>query len=184
VGAPMSCAAARTLDPIPTGHRKPSHSAAVAQPPALHRTVNKVPSWSSRRRKLWSRVLEATPRRFGATRLSRRSPNALQRFAGIGQKKAAMAVEMLQRILACLSRSRGKRRCVRHPRSRVFLRTGLARTTARTNGRGGSLSMPAAGAIDYPAWVVGRRWCRAGIPDCPDVLCAPSVRSLSAERLP
>jgi endonuclease-3 len=23
------------------------------------------------------------------------------------------------------------------------------------------------GAIDFPAWLVGRQWCRAGIPDCP-----------------
>jgi endonuclease III len=23
------------------------------------------------------------------------------------------------------------------------------------------------GALDNPAWLIGRQWCRAGIPDCP-----------------
>jgi endonuclease III len=23
------------------------------------------------------------------------------------------------------------------------------------------------GEIDFPAWTVGRIWCRAGVPDCP-----------------
>ncbi|HSH82165.1 MAG TPA: hypothetical protein VLA19_26865, partial [Herpetosiphonaceae bacterium] len=52
---------------------------------------------------------------------------------------------------------------------RVLLRTGLAErddldhmvAVART-------AYPARpGAVDFPAWLVGRQWCRAGVPDCP-----------------
>jgi endonuclease III len=51
---------------------------------------------------------------------------------------------------------------------RVFLRTGLVDhddinhmvAVART------LHPERPGALDNPAWDVGRRWCRTGVPDC------------------
>jgi endonuclease III len=51
---------------------------------------------------------------------------------------------------------------------RVFLRTGLAQYDDLEHmlkvAREAHPERP--GAIDLPAWMVGRQWCHAGLPDC------------------
>ena len=91
-------------------------------------------------------------------------------FPGIGQKKAAMAVEILERDLGVsLTDLSGSDIAYDVHVRRVFLRTGLAErddvdhmvAVART------LYPQRPGALDNPAWDIGRRWCRANAPDCP-----------------
>ncbi|HLI38178.1 MAG TPA: hypothetical protein VKV80_12690 [Streptosporangiaceae bacterium] len=146
--------------------------AAVRQEPMLHRFVNHVSAWLVQAAQiildkyhgdaaaLWS----DTPT---AAELRRR----LEDFPGIGQKKAAMAVEILARDLGVPLRelSGGDVAYDVHLR-RVFLRTGLAQhdkvdhmvAVAR------ALYPERPGALDMPAWDIGRRWCRPTGPDCPD----------------
>ena len=139
--------------------------------PKLHRFVNIVPAWLVQAAQI---VLS----QYGgdATRLWADEPTAielrrrLEAFPGIGQKKAAMAVEILARDLGKpLQELRGGDVAYDVHLRRVFLRTGLAErdqvghmiTVART------LSPARPGALDLPAWDIGRRWCRPVDPDCP-----------------
>jgi endonuclease III len=104
--------------------------------------------------------------RPSATNLRKR----FEEFPGIGQKKAAMAVEILSRDLgkplADLSGSDiaydVHLRC-------VFLRTGLAEHDDVTHivNTARALHPDRPGALDLPAWDIGRRWCRPAKPDCP-----------------
>ena len=93
----------------------------------------------------------------------------LDQFQGIGQKKAAMAVEILERDLRVpISAMEGSDVAYDIHIRRVFLRTGLAQrddldhivSVART------LHPKWPGEIDMPAWLIGRQWCHAGTPDC------------------
>ena len=145
--------------------------AAVAQPPALHRYVNNLPAWLVAAARLVvnqyggaaGRIWSGEPR---ATDLAAR----LRVFPGIGQKKAAMAVEILARDLnvPVLDLSGTDIAYDVHVR-RVFLRTRLAESdnldhmveVARW------LHPERPGELDYPAWLIGRRWCGPGVPDCP-----------------
>jgi endonuclease III len=94
----------------------------------------------------------------------------LDRFPGIGQKKAAMAVEILDRDLGVSIRELDGSDIAYdvHVR-RVFLRTGLAEYDDLDHmidvARRAYPERP--GAIDMPAWLIGRQWCHAGLPDCP-----------------
>ncbi len=144
--------------------------AAVQQAPKLHRFVKLVPDWLVQAAhivldlyggdagRLWS----DTPT---AVELRRR----LEAFPGIGQKKAAMAVEILARDLGQpLRELTGSDVAYDVHLRRVFLRTGLAEhddvdhmvAVAR------ALYPDRPGALDLPAWDVGRRWCRPVDPDC------------------
>ena len=145
--------------------------AAVQQSPKLHRFVNTMPDWLVQAARI---VVD----QFGgdAARLWSDEPTAtelrrrLEGFPGIGQKKAAMAVEILARDLGKPLRelSGGDVAYDVHLR-RVFMRTGLAErdsvehmvAVART------LNPDRPGALDLPAWDIGRRWCRPAAPDCP-----------------
>jgi endonuclease III len=118
---------------------------AVAGPPALHRYVNHVPIW----------VVHAADRvmsdyggdaagiwndRPTARELQRR----LQRFDGIGQKTAAMTVQILERQLGVpIRRLEGGDIVFDIHVRRVFLRTGIARYDEQTHmGQTGSRAEP------------------------------------------
>jgi uncharacterized HhH-GPD family protein len=139
----------------------------VRRPPQLHRFVNTVPNWLVEAARI---VLDRYD--GDAARLWSDAPTAvelrrrIEEFPGMGQKKAAMAVQILARDLGKpLSESK---RSDAHTR-RVFLRTGLV-------DRGGVRQIAAVarhlypdlpGALDLPAWDIGRRWCWPTNPDCP-----------------
>ena len=143
---------------------------AIQRSPKLHRYVTKMPRWvvlAARRvvttyggdaHKIWSD--EPT-----ADELQRR----LDDFVGIGQKKAAMAVEILERDLGVRVRNLERSDVAYdvHVR-RVFLRTRLADRDDADHiiDVARQLNPTRPGALDLPAWLIGRGWCHAGIPDC------------------
>lgn len=164
--------------------------AAVAQPPALHRYREKVPGWlvaaagivlsdyGGDAAGIWS----DEP---AARELQRR----FERFPGVGQKKAAMAVEILERDLRVPIRDlHGSDIAYDVHVRRVLLRTGLAQYDDLAHmvevARRAYPERP--GAIDYPAWLVGRQWCHAGLPDCSACVlrnvCARDIGRANAVR--
>lgn len=159
------------LNPARIAHDLNAVKRAVDTPPKLHRYVERVPEW----------VVEAARRvvqMYGgdAATIWADQPTAqqlmrrLDDFPGIGQKKAAMAVELLERDLGVPVREMSGSDIAYdvHVR-RVFLRTGLAEMDDLDHmlavARQAHPDRP--GEIDYSAWLVGRQWCHAGVADCP-----------------
>jgi endonuclease III len=93
----------------------------------------------------------------------------LERFQGIGQKKAAMAVEILERQRgAAISHLEGSDIAFDVHVRRVFLRTGIADQDDQRHmiERARALNPDRPGALDYPAWWIGHEWCRPSEPLC------------------
>ena len=159
-----------TLDPAQLGRRRADVQAAFAEPPKLHRFVNQVSGWIADAADIVTERYEGD-----ASAIWEKTPTAadlrarFDEFPGIGQKKAAMAVEILERTrhveLADLS---GSDVAYDVHLRRVFLRTGLAKyddvdhmvAVAR------SLHPERPGELDNPVWDIGRGWCHARNPDC------------------
>lgn len=147
-------------------------AAAVAQPPALHRYVNNVPAWvaSAARRVLREYGGDAAAIWAGepsAAELQRR----LEAFDGIGPKKGAMAVEILINNFGVEVRDlHGTNLAYDVHVRRVFLRTGLATYDDQSHmlERARRLNPERPGALDAPAWTIGRAWCHPRRPNCPD----------------
>ena len=143
---------------------------AVAGPPALHRYVNNLPAWIVLAAR---RVLDE----YGgdAERIWNDRPTAeelrrrLERFQGIGQKKAAMAVEILERQRGVeIGHLEGSDIAFDVHVRRVFLRTGMADHDEQRHmvERARLLNPGRPGALDYPAWWIGHEWCRPVEPLC------------------
>jgi uncharacterized HhH-GPD family protein len=143
---------------------------AISTPPALHRFVHTVPGWvcsaaarlldeyGGRAASIWpagAHVLEVTDR--------------LLAFRGIGEKKAAMAVEILTRSFGVplAGRECGSVAYDVQVR-RVFLRTGLVESDTPQDVRAAAEAAcpEAPGSLDLPTWLVGRQWCRPRVPGC------------------
>src|SRR5713101_2237036 len=121
-------------------------------------------------------------RRAGLERLRRRrwgasGPTGQRRFksgagwrpSGIGQKKAAMAVEILERQLGVpVQRMEGSDIAYDIHTRRVFLRTRLADRDDREHmiSVARRLNPTRPGALDMPTWLIGRGWCHPGVPNC------------------
>jgi uncharacterized HhH-GPD family protein len=158
------------LDPQRIAEDQEAVREAIQQPPSLHRYIDRMPRWivlAAKRVVTWyggdaSAIWSDEPT---ADELQRRFDD----FVGIGQKKAAMAVEILER-------DRGVR--VRYMEGsdiaydvhlrRVFLRTHLADRDDQAHivAVARALHPTRPGELDLPAWLVGRGWCHAGIPEC------------------
>jgi uncharacterized HhH-GPD family protein len=102
-------------------------------------------------------------------------------FEGIGQKKAAMAVEILATDFAVPIRELSGSDVAYdiHVR-RVFLRSGLVGrdTVQAIVGAARLLNPSRPGALDVPAWMIGRNWCRPRQPrcgDCPIAWACPTA---------
>lgn len=158
------------LDPLRMVAEPDAVRAAIARPPSLHRYVENVPRWVV---SAAQQVLDV----YGgdAEAIWHDEPTAvelgerLRAFDGIGQKKAAMAVEILERDRGVVVRElSGSDVAFDVHIRRVFLRTGLADTDDLDHVvEQGRLAHPdRPGAIDLPAWDIGRRWCRPRNPDC------------------
>jgi uncharacterized HhH-GPD family protein len=144
---------------------------AFSTPPKLHRFVNDIASW----------VVEAAGivlDRYGGdtSRIWNDTPSAAElrarfdAFPGIGQKKAAMAVEILERDMQVpLDDLTGSDIAYDVHVRRVFLRTGLVDRdeVGHMVDAARSLHPERPGELDNPAWDIGRRWCHPGVPDCP-----------------
>jgi uncharacterized HhH-GPD family protein len=169
------------------GHLDPARIAAepaavreavnLRDPVALHRYVNNVPSWICTAGQIVvDQYAGETGRIWGDRPSAGDLQRRLQTFPGIGQKKAAMAVEILERDLRIpiSDLHEGNIAFDVHVR-RVFLRTGLAErddlehmvAVAR------ELYPDRPGALDFPAWDIGRRWCRPRLPDCDHCVLSP-----------
>ena len=145
---------------------------AIQQPPALHRFVNKTPG----------RVVSAARRVIeeyegDAGTIWSGSPTAqelqarLLKFSGIGQKKAAMAVELLERHLGVpVSMMEGSDIAYDVHVRRVFMRAGLADRDdpGEMIAIARELHPERPGALDDPAWRIGAQWCHRQGPECPD----------------
>lgn len=162
------------------GHLDPYRMAAEPQtvldafsapPRKLHRFIRQVAEWvieaaatvATKYDGAASRIWDDQP---SATELRRRFDN----LTGIGQKKAAMAVEILERDLHVpLSNLSGSDIAYDVHVRRVFLRTGLVTRdrVADMVAAARSLHPERPGELDNPAWDIGRRWCHAQGPDCP-----------------
>jgi uncharacterized HhH-GPD family protein len=160
------------LDPYRLANDLPGIAEAVATPPMLQRFVNTIPRWIASAARRVVRDYGGDARRIWGD-----EPTAdvlelrLQAFDGIGQKKAAMAVEILERDLKVpIKALHGTDIAYDVHVRRVFLRTGLADRDDRDHmiDQGRRLNPSRPGAIDFPMWLVGRRWCRPGVPSCPD----------------
>lgn len=145
-------------------------AAAFAQPPALHRFVKTLPGWvcsaavrirddyGGRAENIWpagAHVIDVTDR--------------LLSFRGIGEKKAAMAVELLARSFGVplVGRECGSVAYDVQVR-RVFMRTGLidSDTPAEVRRAAGEACPASPGSLDLPTWLIGRQWCRPRVPEC------------------
>ena len=145
--------------------------AAVQQEPKLHRFVNMVPAWLVEAAQLVLSCYGGDAEALwsdGPTAIELRQ--RLEAFPGIGQKKAAMAVEILARDLGKPLRDMSGGDIAYDVQvRRVFLRTGLADRDDVNHmvGVARTLNPDRPGALDLPAWDIGRRWCRPVNPDCP-----------------
>jgi hypothetical protein len=93
----------------------------------------------------------------------------LSAFQGIGRKKAAMTVELLNRCFGVHVRDlEGGTVAYDTQVRRVFLRAGLVdRDTPEDVARAASEVLPRSpGTLDLPAWLIGRQWCRPARPVC------------------
>lgn len=143
---------------------------AVARPPALHRFVHTLPGW----------IVAAAARinsQYGGSADSIWPPGShvsdvtdrLLAFAGIGEKKAVMAVGILMRHFGVLLEGAecGGVAYDVHVR-RVFLRTGLVDEDTpealQIAARSACPDSPA--TLDLAAWLIGRESCRPNEPRC------------------
>jgi uncharacterized HhH-GPD family protein len=141
--------------------------AAIQRPPQLHRFVNTVPNWLVEASRIVLDRYEGDAELLWsdaptAVELQRR----LEEFPGMNQKRAAIAVEILTRDLGKpLSEMTGSDVNLQ----RVFLRTGLIDRADLNQilAVARRLYPDLPGALDLPAWDIGRRWCRQTDPDCP-----------------
>lgn len=159
-----------TLDPAQLRDRRADVLAAFAQPPKLHRFVNQVADWvvdaagivadryGGDAAEIWSDIPAAGElrARFDA-------------FPGIAQKKAAMAVEILERSLGVpVADLSGSDVAYDVHLRRVFMRTGLAEhdDVGHMVAVARALHPQRPGELDNPVWDIGRGWCHPRHPDC------------------
>jgi uncharacterized HhH-GPD family protein len=161
------------LDPDRIARDEEAVRAAFQRPPKLHRYVAKMPDWLVLAAR---RVMSQYHGDAAAIWSDQPSADELQlrfnAFAGIGQKKAAMAVEILERDLG-VSITNLERSDIAYDihLRRVFLRTRLADRDNRDHmiAVARELHPVRPGALDLPSWRIGRGWCHPGIPNC--VVC-------------
>ena len=158
------------LDPQTIAYADGAVRDAVQEVPKLHRYVNKMPRWVVLAAR---RVVEVYGGDASAIWSDNPSADILQKrfddFLGIAQKKAAMAVEILERDLGVPVRNLERSDIAYdvHIR-RVFLRTRLAERDDRDHMIAVARQLHPArpGALDLPTWLIGKGWCHPGAPDC------------------
>jgi len=160
------------LDPLRIAAEPESTRAAVQQPPKLHRFIENVPAWIVLAA---ARVLDHysgdAERIWGDEPTARELQRRLTEFTGIGQKKAAMAVEILERDLRVPIREmEGSDVAYDIHVRRVFLRTGFADEDSMEHmvEMARQIHPERPGALDGPAWRVGKNWCHPQVPNCPE----------------
>jgi uncharacterized HhH-GPD family protein len=160
------------LDPHRIAGNGSAVHAAFVQLPTLHRFPSQIASWVTSAGEIVVGTYGGDAERIWNDRPTAAALRArFDAFPGIGQKKAAMAVEILERDLKKpLSELSGSDIAYDVHVRRVFLRTGLADRddVHHMVAAARQLHPDRPGELDNPAWDIGRRWCRPGTPDCPD----------------
>ena len=163
---------------------------AINTQPKLHRFVERVPGWVVAAARIVTQKYGGDASAIWAgSPTAREVQQRLDDFPGIGQKKAAMAVEILERDLGvAIMEMHGSDIAYDVHVRRVFLRTHLAQHDDLDHmvevARRANPQRP--GEIDLPAWHVGRTWCRAGVPlcgSCPlGAVCPRDIQAASRVR--
>lgn len=155
---------------------------AFDQRPKLHRFVKNVPKFILEACRLVLSDYEGDAGRiWGDEPTARLLQERLVAFPGISQKKAAMAVEILERDLGVPVREmEGSDLAFDVHVRRVMLRTGLASRDDQTHmiERARQLNPERPGALDFPLWGIGRTWCHAGEPSCSDCVLVSACPKL------
>lgn len=163
---------------------------ALRRTPMVHRYPERSYQWILAASVRVLRELDGrTDRLWAGAPTARALRERFERFDGIGQKKAAMAVEILARDLGVeIQEPTGSDVAVDVHIRRVFLRTKLAKTGKIEEivdvARRVHPEHPA--DLDIPAWVVGRSWCRPRNPrcdGCPISWACPSATSISFDSI-
>jgi uncharacterized HhH-GPD family protein len=156
------------LERLASEHRAVAR--AVAAPPALHRFVRTVPGWIvSAARRLLERYGGSAARIWPDGAHVLEVSERLLEFDGIGEKKAAMTVEILRRHFGVrlTGIECGTVAYDVHVR-RVFMRTGLidADTPMAVQSAARAACPEAPGVLDLATWLIGRESCRPTRPQC------------------
>lgn len=143
---------------------------AIADPPALHRFVHTLPKWIvSAAQRLLSVYAGSASAIWAPGSSVTEVTERLLAFDGIGEKKAAMAVEILMRHFGIdlIGAECGSVAYDVHVR-RVFLRTNLVSedTPQAVHAAARAACPEAPGTLDLATWLVGRQWCRPREPRC------------------
>jgi len=158
------------LDPARVGASDDDVARAVQASPKLHRFINLIPKWIVAAARIVNDQYRGDAGRiWGDTPTTTELRGRLERFPGIAQKKAAMAVEILERdLMVPLREMNGSDIAFDIHLRRVFLRTGIAQhdDVVEMVAAAQALNPGRPGALDLPAWDIGRRWCHPRDPDC------------------
>lgn len=158
------------LDPVRIAGDEVSVLRAMRARPMPHRYPAIGTRWIVRAASRIAQELDGDVRRLWADQPTARALQArLEAFDGIGQKKAAMAVEILARDFAVpLDDMSGSDVAVDVHVRRVFVRTGLSASDSIDDivRAARELHPERPGELDVPAWLIGRKWCRPRSPKC------------------
>jgi uncharacterized HhH-GPD family protein len=140
------------------------------KPPKLHRFWRNMAHWMRDACAILMRDYEGNAENiWNDMPTSAELQDRFDEFVGIGQKKASMATNILVRDLGVPVKDRSgiDVSCDVHV-MRVFSRTGLVDTRSESDviHTARALNPEYPGALDLPAWDIGRRWCHEGYPDC------------------
>ena len=158
------------LDPGRLAREPEAVAAAVADPPALHRFVKTVPRWiTSAAARLESKYDGSAEAIWPAGAHVLEVTERLHAFDGIGEKKAAMAVEILMRHFGVALEGADCGTVAYDVQvRRVFLRAGLVTedTPAAIRAAAATICPEAPGTLDLATWLIGRETCRPLRPRC------------------
>jgi len=143
---------------------------AIQGPPSLHRFKNKLARWVvSAADRVVKDYAGSVQKMWSDEPTAQELQGRFRQFEGIGQKKAAMAVEILNRDFRVrVNALSGSDIAYDVHVRRVFLRTGLT-TRDEINEMiavARELHPERPGELDWPAWYIGRQWCHPTTPDC------------------
>lgn len=150
---------------------------AFLAPPKLHRFPNQTPRFVvDGAQRVLDEYSGDAARVWSDTPTAAELQDRLRAFVGISQKKAAMAVELLERDLHVpIADLSGSDVAYDVHLRRVMLRSGLARHDDVTHmiEAARDLHPMRPGELDFPLWDIGRSWCHKRAPLCDACVLAP-----------